>query len=144
MSPSRPPVTSRTAKVSKKALTTQRIWSRLACSESSMVGIATLTIVASSRTTKKPRHRTSSASHGFRLCSTDYLQRAPGAGTAPHDTRGGGTLHYARDFTRGDLRSARRLGTDRADAPALNLCSSTHRRCPLPPRLHGYETLLPS
>src|SRR5438270_3215830 len=35
-----------------------------------MVGIATLTIVVSSRITKKPRQRTSSASQGFRFDST--------------------------------------------------------------------------
>src|SRR2546422_6175112 len=52
------------------AFSTQRISSRPAWSPSMMLGMATLTIVKSSRIMKKPRQRTSRMIHGLRLVWT--------------------------------------------------------------------------
>src|SRR4029077_4413061 len=69
-SPNRPAVISSTVYTSRYALMTQRIWSSVALSPVLIAGIATFTIVVSSRIMKKPVVKTSKTSQGLvRACA---------------------------------------------------------------------------
>jgi hypothetical protein len=74
-SPSRPVISSGTAYASRYALVTHTTSVTPACSDRMIAGVATVTMVESTRIMKKPRHSAHSAGQGWKSGSRDGSRR---------------------------------------------------------------------